>query len=170
MHPGEDELLHIKHIKRSVPDTVQSVLRVQFTLVGTLRELATLTGPASSPVPRHLPCRSPYSSQAPDLALPLSSPQLLSPTALLSPQGPKSRPDSAAHWLSRAKGWCPDNGTLQPYLCPSPRPWPWWACPCPSALCLGFLASFWQSQHPFLPAPLSLAPRELPRPGRRAEP
>lgn len=155
-----------------MPGSVQSVLRVQFTLVGTLRELATLTGPLLHLYPgiSRAEALTLPRPQAPDLALPPSSPKLLSPIALLSPQGSKSRPDSAAQWLSRAKGWCPDNGTLQPYLCPSPRPWPWWACPCPSALCLGFLSSFWQSQHPFLPAPPSLAPRELPRPGRRAEP
>lgn len=62
-------------------------LRVLFALVGTLGELATLTGPPSSPVPRHPPCRNPYYSQAPDLALPPSSPHFFPPLPCSVPRG-----------------------------------------------------------------------------------
>lgn len=153
-----------------MPGSLQSVLRILFALRGTLGETGYTHWPPFFTCTQAYPMQKPLFFPGPRPRPSSILPALLSPISLLSPQGPKSRPDSAAPWLSRAKGWCPDNRTLQPYLCPSPRPWPWWACPCPSALCLGFLASFWQSQHPFLPATPSLPPGELPRAGRRAEP
>lgn len=57
-----------------------------------------------------------------------------------------------------------------PFPLPQSSPKALMACPCPSALCLRFLANLYQTQHPTLPVPSGPAPREPPGTRQRAAP
>lgn len=149
-----------------MPDT--AVVRAVFAHSQGVHSLAPLLHlrPGLSPQ-KPLPLRGP--TPGPSSIFPPSSPVFL-PIALLSPQGPKSRPGSAAQWLFRAKSWCPGSRTLCSTSAPVLAHGPGGPAPAP-------VTSAWDSwqvsgnlKHPFLPAPPGLAPREQPRPEQRAGP
>ena len=159
---AENEMCHfLKSTRRTVP--------------GTQRSGYTCCPPTQHVPCRPLPSRSPCPIQASDLALPPPS----SPSFLLYHASHRCSVSGGPNpgWVQLSCGslgrragaqaaelLSPTSdpvGTHRQAMCP---------CLCPSALCLRFLASFWQPQHPVLLGPPSLAPRELPRMGRRAGP
>ena len=138
----------------------------------TVRDRATVTAPSPASAPRPLPFRRPCPSQAPYLALPPSSPHLLPYHPSLSCSVPRDQNPGRVQLSCDRLGQRASAQAAGPSPFPLPQSSPkaLMACSCPSALCLRFLASLWQPQHPTLPAPSGPAPREPPGTGQRAAP